>query len=312
MSRPLRIEYPEAWYHIMNRGRRSEKIFLTRKDYETFIELLVEASKLWSVNIVAFVLMPNHYHLLINTPKGNLSRFMRHLNGVYTQRFNKNNNLEGQVFRGRFKSILVNGDSYLLQLIKYIHKNPLRAKLVKNIDDFEWSSHQGYISTSKYWNWLDKKKLKGYREFMEQPEKRETVKILEGKKWPAFFASDEFIFSMKKKYYKHKIDKEIPSSRILTPDINRIKGVVCKFYKISDEELYIKKRRYYNEPRDVAIFLSRKLRNDTLEKLSKEFSLNSHSSVSSIMARMKKSMLNDSKLKKRITKIEKLCLKNMR
>ena len=131
MSRPLRIEYPEAWYHVMNHGRRSENVFLKKRDYHTFIELLKEASELWTVAIAAFCLMPNHYHLLIRTPQGNLSRFMRHVNGVYTQRFNKNNNYEGQLFKGRFKSILVYGDSYLLQLLRYIHRNPIRAKLVK-------------------------------------------------------------------------------------------------------------------------------------------------------------------------------------
>ena len=107
MSRPLRIEYPGAWYHIMNKGRRSEKVFLESDDYQRFIDLMIEASELWSVNIPAFSLMPNHYHMLINTPLGNLSRFMRHINGVYTQRFNKAHELEGQLFKGRYKSILV-------------------------------------------------------------------------------------------------------------------------------------------------------------------------------------------------------------
>ena len=156
MSRPLRIEYPGAWYHAMNRGRRLEKIFLNRKDYDTFLELLIEASKLWTVNVAAYSLMPNHYHLLINTPNGNLSRFMRHVNGIYTQLFNINNKCEGHVFKGRFKSILVDGDSYLLQLLRYIHRNPVRAKLVKHMDDFEWSSHTGYISRSRKWDWLYK------------------------------------------------------------------------------------------------------------------------------------------------------------
>jgi len=194
MSRPLRIEFPGAWYHVMNRGRRSEKICIKRRDYETYLKTLKEASKLWTVNIAAYSLMPNHYHLLINTPKGNLSRFMRHLNGIYTQMFNINNKCEGQLFKGRFKSILVDGDSYLLQLLRYIHRNPIRANLVKQIDNFEWSSHLGYISKSKKWDWLykdfmlsifsDNKKtqLAAYRNHMAQADEKNVIKIFEGTK----------------------------------------------------------------------------------------------------------------------------------
>ena len=123
MSRPLRIEYPDAWYHVMNRGRRSEEIFLGKEDYKTFIELLEESVELWNVRVSAYCLMTNHYHLLIQTPEANLSRCMRHINGVYTQRFNKRHHLDGQLFRGRYKSMLVDADSYLLQLVRYIHRS---------------------------------------------------------------------------------------------------------------------------------------------------------------------------------------------
>ena len=128
MSRPLRIEYEGAWYHVMNRGRRSDRIFDGQHDYQMFIELLKDAIELWDVRISAYCLMPNHYHLLIHTPKGNLSRSMRHINGVYTQRFNRTHGFDGQLFRGRYKSIIVDGDSYLLQLVRYIHRNPVTGR----------------------------------------------------------------------------------------------------------------------------------------------------------------------------------------
>ena len=89
MSRPLRIEYQDAWYHVMNRGRRREKIFRGDPDYIRFKDLLKESTEIWGVNICAYCLMPNHYHLLVQTPQANLSRFMRHVNGIYTQRFNR-------------------------------------------------------------------------------------------------------------------------------------------------------------------------------------------------------------------------------
>ena len=156
MSRPLRIEYEGAWYHVMNRGRRSDRIFEDRKDYVLFIELMKDATKLWDIRISAYCLMANHYHMVINTPRGNISRCMRHIDGVYTQRFNRSHGLDGQLFRGRFKSILVNGDSYLLQLVRYIHRNPLRAEVVESLEQHPWSSHKGYLSGTKKWDWLYK------------------------------------------------------------------------------------------------------------------------------------------------------------
>ncbi len=114
MSRPLRIQYPDAWYHLMNRGRRREEIYIDKGDYIAFIELLHEASEVFNVCIAAYCLMSNHYHLLIQTPDGNLSRCMRHINGVYTQRFNRRHGHDGPLFRGRYRSILIDQDSYLL------------------------------------------------------------------------------------------------------------------------------------------------------------------------------------------------------
>jgi len=107
MSRPLRIEYPGAWYHVMNRGRRSEKIYFNNSDRESFIKVLQESSELWNIRIAAYCLMSNHYHLLVQTPEGNLSCGMRYINGVYTQRFNRSHKKEGKLFRGRYKAVLV-------------------------------------------------------------------------------------------------------------------------------------------------------------------------------------------------------------
>ncbi len=99
----------------------------------------------YSIAISACRLVPDHYHLLIHTPMGNLSRYMRHVNGVHTQRFNKAHGCDGQLFRGRFKAILVDGDSFLLQLVRYIHRNPLRAGLAERLDQYPWSGHRGGI-----------------------------------------------------------------------------------------------------------------------------------------------------------------------
>ena len=149
MSRPLRIMYPDAWYHVMNRGRRGERIFESKEDYELFLWVMLEAVELFSLRVSAYCLMPNHYHLLVQTPDANLDRCMRHINGVYTQRFNSAHGLDGNLFRGRYKSIMVSEDSYLLQLVRYIHRNPVRAGMVERVEDYKWSSHKGYINNTK-------------------------------------------------------------------------------------------------------------------------------------------------------------------
>jgi putative transposase len=142
MSRPLRIKYPDAWYHVINRGRRGDNIFQTKEDYLAFIDLLKELNEVFHVRVSAYCLMANHYHLLLQTPDANLSRAMRHLNGVYTQRYNKNYGYDWQLFRGRYKSILIETDSYALELVRYIHRNPLKAGIAETLQKYEWSSHR--------------------------------------------------------------------------------------------------------------------------------------------------------------------------
>lgn len=315
MSRPLRIEYPGAWYHVMNRGRRAENIFSEKNDYQLFIDLLKESSELWNVRISAYCLMPNHYHLLIQTPNGNLSRCMRHLNGVYTQRYNRSHHCDGQLFRGRYKSILVDGDSYLLQLVRYIHRNPLRAGLVENIDKYPWSSHQGYVSHSKKWHWLNqdfilsmlskdrRKTRKIYRQFVNLEDSAEISQIFERKKLPSLLGSDSFINWIRDKFYLKKDHKEVPASSVLAPDIKKIKDVVCRHYMVNESVLGKSKRGVSNEPRNVAIYLARQLRTDALETIGKEFGLNRFSSTSSAIERVKRQIVKDRKFRKRIEKI---------
>jgi len=159
MSRPLRIDYSDVWYHVMNRGRRIEEIFFTDTDREAFLKVLQKVSTLWNFRISAFCLMSNHYHLLIQTPDGNLSRWLRHINGGYTQCFNRSHKKEGQLFRGHYKAVLIDADNHLLEVLRYIHRNPLKAGIVKTLEEYSWSSHRGYMSWAKKWSWLHKDEL---------------------------------------------------------------------------------------------------------------------------------------------------------
>ena len=239
MSRPLRIQYPDAWYHVMNRGRRGESIFLDNPDYAMFVELLKELVDMYKVRVAAYCLMPNHYHLLIQTPGGDLARCMRHLNGIYTQRFNRAHHCDGQLFRGRYKSILVDADTYLLELVRYIHRNPLEAGLVKGLNQYAWSSHKGYLSDAKKWKWLhesfilslfarDKREgINMYKTFvlMETPEA--INRIFSQSKFPSMLGSESFINRVKQKFFHKKRDDEIPESRRLAPEAEKIKKAIC-------------------------------------------------------------------------------------
>ena len=142
MTRPLRIEFKGAVYHITSRGNAKQAIFLDEKDFVDFLNLLCSVVKRYHFILHAYCLMNNHYHLLIETPYANLSRGMRQLNGLYTQRFNQRHKRVGHLLQGRYQAILVDKDNYLLELCRYIVLNSVRAKIVKNPKDWRWSSYQ--------------------------------------------------------------------------------------------------------------------------------------------------------------------------
>ena len=312
MARPLRIQYPEAWYHVMNRGRRAEAIFLGKKDYTEFIDLLKETVDMWNLRISAYCLLKNHYHLLVQTPDANLSRCMRHIDGVYTQRFNRAHHKDGQLFRGRYKSILVDADSYVMELTRYIHRNPIKAGIVKRMEKYPWSSHHGYLSDSKKWDWLHKdfllsmfsdnrrEAVKRYKEFVDSDSPDEINEILGRKKWPATLGSERFIEWVKKTFSAEKRHLEVPQSRSLSPDVQRIKEVVCSSYNVKESVLMEARRGITNEPRNVAVYLMRNLRGDSLEQIGREFMIGKYSTVSNVIERTKSHILRNRKLKKRL------------
>jgi putative transposase len=145
MARPLRIEYPGAFYHITSRGNARQDIFKTKKDFKDFLIILKENTERYNWQCYAYCLMSNHYHLLIKTLDPNLSQGMRQLNGVYTQKSNYNHKTVGHIFQGRYKAILVDEEKYFYELVRYIVLNPVRAKMVKNPENYHWSSHREII-----------------------------------------------------------------------------------------------------------------------------------------------------------------------
>ena len=145
MARPLRIEYPGAVYHVTSRGNEKKPVFKDDADRENFLNTLQHVNNRYNWICHAYCLMTNHYHLLIETPDGNLSLGMRQLNGVYTQLFNKWHGRTGHLFQGRYKAILIQKDSHLLEVCRYVVLNPVRAKMIEKPEEWKWSS---YLATA--------------------------------------------------------------------------------------------------------------------------------------------------------------------
>jgi len=154
MSRPLRLEFPHALYHITARGDRQEAIYEDDTDRHLFLEILGDAVADFNWQVHAYCLMSNHYHLLVETPDGNLSAGMRQLNGVFTQRSNRKHGRVGHVFQGRYKAILVDRDHYLLEVARYVVLNPVRAGMVRLPQDWPWSSYGAMTGQVEPPRWL--------------------------------------------------------------------------------------------------------------------------------------------------------------
>jgi putative transposase len=159
MVRPLRIEYPGAVYHVTSRGDRREPIAKDDTDRAMFLDVLGQALQRFDAQAWGYCLMGNHYHLVLHTREANLSRLMRQINGVYTQSFNRRHGLTGHLFQGRFKAILVDSDSYLLEVCRYVDLNPVRAQMVKRPDAYAWSSYRALAGMAPCAPWLDAQPL---------------------------------------------------------------------------------------------------------------------------------------------------------
>jgi putative transposase len=164
MARPLRIQYPGAVYHITCRGNDRKNIFRDNLDRKKMLEILVHSLMVYKVKLFSYVLMDNHFHLLVETPLGNLSEFMRQFNITYTGNYNRRHKHIGHLYQGRYKSILVDKEAYLAVLSRYIHLNPVKVKgtlklpieeRIKKLKGYQWSSLHGYININKRLSYID-------------------------------------------------------------------------------------------------------------------------------------------------------------
>jgi REP element-mobilizing transposase RayT len=220
MARPLRIEYAGALYHVTSRGDRQEAIFEDDQERAAFLNILGEVVSRFLWRCHAYCLMGNHYHLMIETPEANLTKGMRQLNGVFTQWSNRRHKRSGHLFQGRYKAILVDRDSYFLELARYIVLNPVRAAMVKHPRLWAWSSYRTTMGTSAAPKWLStddvlaafrdgRAQARGkYRQFIEEGMGKESIwKDLKGQ---IYLGDDDFIEQMRGKLGEREEDINIP------------------------------------------------------------------------------------------------------
>lgn len=255
MARQLRIEYKGAFYHVFSRGERRDNIFFDDRDNLKFLEKLWEAIDKFNLKIHCYALMANHYHLLIETPEGNLSKAMHYINTSYSNWLKSKHQIIGSVFQGRYKSILVEKESYLLTLSAYIHLNPVRAKIVNNPEKYRWSSFNDYLKIEKSIHRIFSddilKKFSGgrnaYKAFVYNfmIKGNEILKDnISGKH--AILGGNEFRDKMIKKFTSDTKKSELrekPDLKHLSK-LNRedIKNIILRTFQLKEKELLIKKR----------------------------------------------------------------------
>ena len=325
MSRPLRIEYPGAYYHVMNRGLAHGKVFLDDTDRERFLGLVGEMCGIWGVKIHGYCLMYNHYHILLQTPQGGLSRAMRHLNGIYTQRFNRAHHRDGPLFRGRYRAILIDAEEYFLAVARYIHHNPVEAGVVSDIGRYRWSSHRGYLDKKRCPAWLDteamlsrfgqgRSGLKEYQRFMHSGVEQELRDFYREKYLRPILGGRRFVQWVKGRIGERaKVEEEMPESRrVFGFGLEEVVEATARVYGRQVEELLKRRRGQANEARAMAMYLCRILGGHKLVDIGKSLGLEKYSSVSSAYLKMKGKVEREKRLARRVRQVEGLLVKGQK
>ena len=307
MARPLRISYPGAFYHVTSRGNERKKVFNSKKDREQFLSYLESAVIRYGAVIHAYCLMDNHYHLLLETPSANLSQIMRHINGAYTTYFNITHKRVGHLFQGRFKAILVDKDAYAKELSRYIHLNPVRAKMVEAPEKYQWSSYPYYAGKRKNPDWLNINFILGY--FGDRPQKaskeyQHFVTSIIDKEYEsplihtvasALLGNPQFIDDIKKKYISDRSkDPNIPALKCLLkkPELKEICDAVDDVLGDS-----------HGVARNAKIYIAQTHTGKSLREIGDYFNIG-ESGVSQATRRVVLKIQKDRKMKRLINQVE--------
>ena len=291
MARPLRIEYEGALYHLTGRGNERQRIFTSEDDHTRFLELLKESLERYAVQLHAFVLMGNHYHLLAQTSRANLGRWMHWLVTSYTVFYNRRHRRVGHLFQGRYKSIVVEADSYLLELSRYIHLNPVRGKRLgegelkerrARLREWRWTSYRGYAGLARQQHFVTEELVLGalarggsggrkvrYRRFVEEGLLRPVSNPLEAARWGAVLGSESFqqrVLDRLRGWKERRREIKAVRAAGRGAGLDRIVGEVGRAYGLKKREV-LGQRGRIQEAKGVALTLAWDLSGLSLREL---------------------------------------------
>ena len=317
MTRAWRIEYEGALYHVLARGNERGVIVHDNKDRRMFLDTLEQMSERFDIDLFAYVLMDNHYHLLLQTRRANLSKCMQWFGVTYTRRFNLRHERSGHLFQGRYKNMLVENDAYLLQLSYYIHRNPLRAAMVKRLASYKWSSYPAYAYGRNIPAWLDTDMIlsqflnvadrhRAYRENAQHYSKEEQ-RPWEDLRHGIFLGTKKFTEKIRKRYLSAPPNPEMPTQKQLSKNMNA-DDVLLKAAGLlnCDPQIYRKSVRISDADkpdRDLLIYLLWHTGHFTNRQIGERFGL-TYSAVSRRVATVKESLENDQALRDRFSRIK--------
>lgn len=306
MGRQLRIKYPGAHYHVTARGNERKDVFKSERDREKFLFYLESAVLRYGAVIHSYCLMKNHYHLLLETPSGNLSQVMQHINGAYTNYFNAKRKRSGHLFQGRYKAILIEADEYALELSRYIHLNPVRAGASAVPDEYRWSSYRDYIGLREAPTWLNTALILGffgktkattlmkYRKFVEEFVGKEQESPLMRVVAATILGSEDFVAEIQERHVDAKAsDRNLPALQQLVnrPAIGRIIEITEETF--GDNERLVGK---------AAIYLCHRYSGAKLREIGERFGVKD-SAISQSSRRFEMELSKDKELKMIIEKL---------
>jgi len=317
MSRPLRIEWEGGFYHITARGNEKRPIFRIERDFLRFIGCFERIYERYGVVIHAYVLMTNHYHLLLETPRANLSTALHDLNTAYTNYFNRRHDRVGHLFQGRYRSIVVEKDSYLLELSRYIHLNPVRAGMVKRPEAYRWGSYPSYLSSGSCAEWLrredilgqmDKSPVKGrrkYRQFVEEGLNREIRDPLRAVMGGIALGGETFWEEVRERVQGLQGGGEVPALREIhrKTEAGVIVEKVGSFYGVPADRI-IRLEHPLHPGTQVAMYLVRKKTDLSLNEIAAIFGKRHYTAVSVAFRRVEAKRQRDQGFDRELGKIE--------
>ena len=298
----------------MNRGGSRQKVFLDKQDYEAFLKTMGEVHDRWAVEVFAYCIMGNHYHVCLRTPEGNLPRVMQHLDGLYTQRFDRLHRRDGALFRGRYKAIVVDKDNYLAQVVRYIHLNPIEAGFVRQPESYAWSSHRFYLRQNAVPEWLRIDEVMGefssiaqFHEFVLEGNEDDLEKFYKNGRQSPVLGDEEFRNGLMETPIR--VDREHPryERAAVRPSVDQVLKTLAKRYGLKVEDLMKGKRGKDNEPRKIGMYLAKELCDLKLKEIAERFGTGSYGTVGWACHGVTSRMQADAKFRDRVSSIRRIC-----